>query len=123
MQPFLVGFSTKDLSLSFLSGKAALRDVEVNVEAVNEKLSEIPGVTRCSRALLFYSKCIPPQIPVRLTRVYVSELSVRVSPSKIKSKPIRLIIDEVYQYIVIMHANLQLYLVVNYEDISLLFKS
>ena len=44
LEPFLVGFSTKDLSLSFLGGKAALRDVEVNVDAVNEKINEQPGV-------------------------------------------------------------------------------
>jgi len=39
-----VGFDAKDLSLSFLGGKAALRDVEVNVEAVNELLNQQPGV-------------------------------------------------------------------------------
>lgn len=44
LQPFLVGFTTKDLSLNFLSGKAALRDVEVNVDAINEKINENPGV-------------------------------------------------------------------------------
>ena len=40
LKPFLVGFSSKDLSLSFLGGKAALRDIEVNVDAINEKLNE-----------------------------------------------------------------------------------
>ena len=44
LEPFLVGFSTKDLSLSFLGGKAALRDLEVNVEAVNEQINKQPGV-------------------------------------------------------------------------------
>jgi hypothetical protein len=48
LQPFLVGFTTKDLSLNFLSGKAALRDVEVNVDAINEKINENPGVKQCN---------------------------------------------------------------------------
>jgi hypothetical protein len=47
LEPFLIGFETRDLSLSFLSGKAALRDLEVNVDAVNEKLNEQPGVIEC----------------------------------------------------------------------------
>lgn len=77
LQPFLVGFSTKDLSLSFLGGKAALRDVEVNVDAVNEQLNKQPGM------------------PFRFRRIHVSELAVSASVSKIKTRPIKLIIDEV----------------------------
>jgi hypothetical protein len=45
LEPLLVGFSTKDLSLSFLGGKAKLRDIEVNVDAINEKLNQMQGVS------------------------------------------------------------------------------
>jgi hypothetical protein len=49
LEPFLVGFSTKDLSLSFLGGNAKLRDVEVNVDAINEKLNGNQGVSTLAR--------------------------------------------------------------------------
>ena len=77
LQPYLEGFKTKDLSLSFLSGKAALRDIEVNVNAVNELMNMAPGM------------------PVRFTRIHVNKLKVKASVRKINTKPIRLELDTV----------------------------
>ena len=77
LEPFLEGFKTSDLSLSFLSGKAALKDVEVNCAAVNALLNEAPG------------------IPVRFTRIHVTKLKVKASVRKISTKPIKVVIDQV----------------------------
>ena len=58
-------------------GKAALKDVEVNVAAVNQLLNMAPGT------------------PVRFTRIHISKLKVRASVRKIKTKPIRLQVETV----------------------------
>lgn len=50
LEPLLVGFSTKDLSLSFLGGNAKLRDIDVNVDAINKMLHEMQGVSNLAFA-------------------------------------------------------------------------
>ena len=56
-----MGFNTKDLSLSFLGGNAALKDVEVNIDAVNEMLNQQPGV-RLARLLVVTPRRSPAEI-------------------------------------------------------------
>ena len=75
---FAVGFSTDQLSLSLLSGKGVIEDLEVNVDAVNDKLEELD-----------------PSIPFRIRRIYVSRCHVVASVRKIKSRPLRLKLDTV----------------------------
>ncbi|CAM9667386.1 unnamed protein product, partial [Choristocarpus tenellus] len=75
LRQYVLGFKREQLSLSFLKGKGEMRDLEVNCEAINDLLTNVPVI--------------------RFSKIHINRLWVKVPLRQIRVEPIRLNIDEV----------------------------
>lgn len=78
LKDYLNNFKKESISMNFLGGKGVIKDLDINVDAINELVfqSTAPGL--------------------RFTRILVNTLSIKAPIMSLKSKPIIVLIDHIF---------------------------